>query len=94
MSLLIDPRKVTEVLLADGWHRVKPGSFDVDAYEYGFHYESDGDIKYSMSLEGGQCSLVPSTGFSFIDIRADDDRRTSGPLTSIIAVNHKPIEDE
>ena len=34
MSLAIREQEVVAVLLADGWHDVKPRSFFIDAYEY------------------------------------------------------------
>ena len=34
MSLAIDVDRINRVLLADGWHAVKGGSFTLDSYEY------------------------------------------------------------
>ena len=34
MSYEIDVATVTDVLLADGWHRVKGGSFGIEPYNY------------------------------------------------------------
>jgi len=34
MSYEIDVARVTAVLLADGWHRVKGGSFGIEPYSY------------------------------------------------------------
>jgi hypothetical protein len=82
MSLLINPAKVSRVLLADGWHDVKPGSFYLDSYEYGEMYENHGDVKFDMQFRGGVCSLVPSTGFSFDTGMG----RVRGPITAILAV--------
>ena len=90
MSVLIDPRKVTDVLLADGWHSVQPRSFSVDDYAYGYYYQNGHETKYCSALKPGQDNAVASMGFSFIDSRATDGRYTSGPLTAILAVNHLP----
>lgn len=74
MSLYIDVDKVTEVLLADGWHAVEDGSFDLDSYEY--HH---GD----HMLHGGGNYGVCATGFTF---RNADGHSMFGPLTAILAV--------
>lgn len=77
MSLAIETSKVTAVLLADGWHEVDRDSFDLDSYEF-----TDGS---RLLLGGGMCAGVPATGFSF------NDRigvTISGPLTSILALQH------
>jgi hypothetical protein len=76
MSLAIDTNAVTAVLLADGWHTVRPGTFDVDAYEY----KEDG----LLVLTGGQNSGVASVGFTFHT--EDGKERIAGPLTAILAV--------
>ncbi len=75
MSLAIDPEKVVEVLLADGWHRVL--EFHVDAYEF-----VDGD---DFVLHGGGRGGICSAGFSF---RESDETWISGPLTALQAVRH------
>lgn len=33
MSFAVRPEQVMAVLLIDGWHRVEPGSFRLDAFE-------------------------------------------------------------
>ncbi|MGV8967202.1 MAG: hypothetical protein ACOH2F_13075 [Cellulomonas sp.] len=92
MSLHINPDEVAGVLLADHWHQVLPGTFDLDSYEY---VTEDGDI-----LHGGGNSGVCSTGFSFVEVHratGDDESyegpsfhsRIYGPLTAIIAVREK-----
>lgn len=76
MSLEIDAAKVKEVLLADGWHVIEAGSFDLDAYEY----VKDGlDI-----LRGGQIALVPSTGATWVE----GGRQRFCPLMAILAVSY------
>lgn len=100
MSLSIDVDTVTAVLLADGWHTVVNGSFDLDAYEYlwsgidgvkvadlrKYPNERGGD-RDPILLHGGGNSGVCATGFSFT---AEDGDRVSGPLTAILAVRHRP----
>jgi hypothetical protein len=70
VSLFIDPKNVTAVLLSDGWHEVQPpGSFDLDSYEFGYTYDSDDGWYPSESktvvLHGGGNSGVCATGFTF-----------------------------
>lgn len=77
MSLAIQIEKVTEVLLADGWHSVSSGSFDLDAYEY---------LDDAVLIHGGGANGVCATGFSFREI--DEPGRVVGPLTSILAVRY------
>lgn len=83
MSLYIDTDEVTGVLLSDGWHKVSGTSFDIDAYE--FHTAG------YVVLAGGNCDLVPSTGFSFVEAGASAAARPriSGPLTAVLAVKTK-----
>jgi hypothetical protein len=52
MSLHIESDRITDVLLADGWHRVVGASFVVDAYEY---------------VEGDELVHGDGTGFEFTD---------------------------
>jgi len=74
MSLAIQTNDVVGVLLADGWHEVKRGSFDLDAYEF----EKD-----QVEVHGGGKSGVCATGFTFRDL---DDGCFMGPLTSVLSV--------
>jgi hypothetical protein len=82
MSLYIDVDKVTEVLLADGWHTVADESFDLDSYEY-HHGE--------LLLHGGGSGGICATGFTFIEDvgYATPPRRIAGPLTAILAVREE-----
>lgn len=75
MSLAIDVDRVSDVLLADGWHTVANNSFAIDSYEFLWN----GDLM----LGGGQDKLVPAAGFSFTDTQLGT---ISGPLTSVLAV--------
>lgn len=83
MSLLIDAKTVTGVLLADGWHTVIPDTFTLDSYEFVY-----GD--YEHPLHGGGNSGVCATGFTFSE---EWGSNISGPLTAILAVRHKPTDD-
>jgi len=75
VSLGINTRSVTAVLLADGWHPVIEESFCLDAYEY----ESEG----TTLLAGGSCPDVPHTGFILV---TTGQKIIAGPLTSLLAV--------
>ncbi len=75
MSLAIDVHRVTDVLLADGWHHVLDGSFSLDAYEYMHEKE--------CVLKGGNVEGVPSTGAIWT---APSGEFIACPLTSILAV--------
>lgn len=81
MSLAIDVTRVVSVLLADGWHEVKKGTFVLDAYEYGVSTEEGFDL-----LHGGGRAGVCSTGFQFVTSQDDRLVEMSGPLTAILAV--------
>lgn len=73
MSLPIDVDKVRAVLLADGWHKVEGGSFNLDSYEF-FH----GDRRIHGGGEPGVCSV----GFIF----QSGAGILAGPLAAILAV--------
>lgn len=76
MSLAIEVDDVRRVLLSDGqWHLVVDKSFTTDSYEF--------VCGSYTQLGGGQCDLVPSTGFAFKD---RDGQWVYGPLTAIQAV--------
>ena len=87
MSLAIQVDNVTDVLLADGWHKVgcsKDGvsSFDTDAYEF-----LEGE---RLLVGGGTVAGIPSTGATWCE------KTSTGkfivvvcPLTSILALRVK-----
>lgn len=79
MSLYINAEQVTSVLLNDGWHEVKSGSFYLDSYEFAEDHTAGG-----LLLHGGGNSGVCATGFSFDT--AASNFRIAGPLTAIHAV--------
>jgi len=80
MSLAIDINKISDVLLVDGWHDIKEGSFSIDSYEYLFFYKGD---DATIVHEGGQSGVCES-GFVFTD--RGTDNCVAGPLTSILAI--------
>lgn len=94
MSLLIDPERVSKVLLADGWHVVEPKSFGCDSYEY-VHMYWNGEEKYVNHHLGGQ-SDVCATGYAF-RVPGPGGRWVAGPLTAVLAVEYTqqptPTED-
>jgi hypothetical protein len=82
MSLAIEIKNVTRVLLADGWHDVEKDSFTVDSYEYiQSHPNPD---RNPLVLHGGGNSGVCAAGFAFRG--AVGGEWIAGPLTAILAV--------
>ena len=77
MSLAIDIGRVTAVLLVDGWHEIRDGTFNLDTYEF-----QQGDA--SVHAEGD--SGISGTGFSF---KSGADEFMAGPLSAILAVRYK-----
>lgn len=73
MSLAIDPAEVTEVLLADGWHKV--GKNDLFLVE---------DSAFTFKGEDGDVSVGP--GFALYD--SVYNHWTGGPLSSVLAVRY------
>lgn len=89
MSLQINERRVTRVLLADGWPDAQ--GFDLDAYEFGVYYP-DHDYASGVGfhcVHGGGQSGVCATGFVFRDVATG--RQIAGPLTAILAVSGEDI---
>ena len=82
MSLAIDVRMVKWVLLADGWHEVAGGSFELDAYEY-----VDKDMGEDRPVfSGAQVNGVPSTGATW---KEPGGAIVTCPITAILAVKRK-----
>lgn len=77
MSLAIDIGRVTAVLLVDGWHEIRGGTFNLDAYEF---------QQEDASVHGAGDSRVCATGFSF---KSGADEFMAGPLTAILAVRYR-----
>ncbi len=84
MSLAINTDHVEAVLLADGWHKVKGQSFDLDAYEY---VASDAE-KNRLLLGGGveKEAGIPATGAIW---QEPDGKLIACPLTAVLAVRLK-----
>jgi hypothetical protein len=85
MSLAIDVHRVTQVLLADGWHKVDfddggNSSFTLDAYEF---IQKRGTGKASETLHGGQGGVC-STGATWQEKGAI----FFCPLTAILTVRY------
>ena len=79
MSLAISVESVAAVLLSDGWHEIKAGSFELDSYEFGYPF-NNAEMKFiHLGGQGGVCA----TGFQFDEA---DGIRFYGPLTAIQAV--------
>lgn len=78
MSLAINTDMVTDVLLADGWHKVARGSFDLDSYEF-----MEGDVL----VHGGGQSGVCAKGATWRE--AGRSTVISCPLTAVLAVRHR-----
>lgn len=82
MSLAIDPSRVAEVLLHDGWHKVAGTSFDLDSYEF--------VAPEGLVLHGGGKSNISATGFLFTEQGVTTE--LAGPLSSILAVRLREEE--
>ena len=82
MSLEINENLVNAVLLPDGWHEIKCGSFFIDAYEY---RTSDGDL-VTFSPQSG----VSYQGFCFID---NENAQHCGPLTAVHAIRETQTQE-
>jgi hypothetical protein len=84
MSLEIEVGEVSEVLLSNGWHDVRLGSFEVDAVEY----VSPGRI--AAGALGGNGAKAGGPGFKFEETTREPPTVVAGPLTSILAVRCGP----
>lgn len=80
MSLLVDTDAVQAVLLADGWHRVKAQTFDINGYQYAW--------------KSGVVSAPGEMGFKFTETMSG--AIIMGPLQSLLAVRmiHEASEDD
>lgn len=86
MSLQINERKITGVLLADGWHKCV--NFGLDDYELGVYYQDhdwgrNGSPRFRCHHGGGDPEVC-ATGFAFTD--PDSGVQLAGPLTAVLAV--------
>lgn len=85
MSLLINPDRITGVLLLDGWHDLEAGTFDLDSYEFGIAHDNG---RGPDLWHAGGAAGITATGFAFTPLGTLD--RISGPLTAILAVRELP----
>ncbi len=77
MSLAINCKEVTKVLLPDGWHQCVPKSFLLDAYEY---TGIEDDDHYMTATPFG-------TGYTFTEIGGGSHGdQLYGPVESVLAV--------
>ena len=89
--MYIDAKQICSVLLADGWHTVADGTFDVGEYEYhsGPGKASPGTLGGSqVVLHGSAEPLVSTKGFGFKEELDNRRRFIYGPVTSILAVRY------
>jgi hypothetical protein len=90
MSLEIDVEKISEVLLADGWHTVSPvgdgrSSFGLDIYEFRQPQQDAAQQTKEGQEEGGAQSGARWT--------ESDGSRVFCPVTSILAVKYAGQKD-
>lgn len=91
MSLHINVDKITQVLLADGWHDVSRGTFVIDAYEFMDAEPDSPDHDAFVLLGGGRDGLITSHGFEFVEkkhLSEGGDVVTTGPMTAVLAVRY------
>lgn len=65
---------VEHVLLADGWHRIKAGSFEI------------GELAFTTS--GGKL-VGPDLGRQGVQWREDDNSLVTCPLSAVLAIRSK-----
>jgi hypothetical protein len=75
MSLSIDIQKVASVLLADGWHQVVLGSFELGGYDF--------IRQNAVVLTGATTHGLPATGARW---KEAGDVVVACPVTAILAV--------
>ena len=88
MGLAVDIDKVSDVLLADGWHHVEfangKSTFVIDAYEF-LEHRGEGR-EPTVHVGGGTVAGVPSTGAEWLERQSGKSYVVTCPLTSILAV--------
>lgn len=79
MSLSIDAKHVTAVLLVDGWHVIEPGTFKIEGYDI----RDDGYPLIAREF--------PDHGFTFVELDEESYALSSvsGPLSSLLALRHR-----
>jgi hypothetical protein len=91
MSLVIDPRSVTAVLLADDWHKRRKGSFVLDDFEFGYSKDRDETPEARLAREAADFSGTRGSGPGFRFVLENGDY-VSGPFTAVLAVRHEMNE--
>jgi hypothetical protein len=89
ISLYVD--MITQVLLADGWHEVADGSFEVGAFEF---YDPRNRRRQSLLRSIRDLDKEPEVsevGFSF---QQKDESFIAGPISSVLAVRRRPLSQE
>jgi hypothetical protein len=94
LSLEIDVEKISEVLLADGWHKVSPvgdgrSSFGLDVYQF---QESPGQEMPAPQPDAGQQTKAGQENGAFRSgarWSESDGSRVFCPVTSILAVKYR-----
>jgi len=89
MSLVIDPRSVTAVLLADDWHKIRKGSFVLDDFAFKYSKDKDRDEtpEARLAREAADFSGTRGSGPGFRFVLENGDY-VSGPFTAVLAVRH------
>ncbi|RZK75246.1 MAG: hypothetical protein EOP28_00485 [Rhodococcus sp. (in: high G+C Gram-positive bacteria)] len=85
ITLQIRTKDITAVLLADGWHEVSEGSFDLAPYEFiqPTWTPTEGEEGFIKGEKVTVGSLTGVIGFQFTP--RDAVTSISGPVTSILA---------
>ncbi len=76
MSLTIDVDRVKEVLLADRWHEVKDGSFEIVGDQEGMSFRKDSLLH------------ILAAWATWTERDPINTRQVFSPLTSILAVSY------
>jgi hypothetical protein len=89
ISLYVD--MITHVLLADGWHEVADGSFEVGAFQF---YDPRNQRRQSLIQSLRDLDKEPEVsevGFSF---QQEDESFIAGPISSVLAVRRRAWRKE
>ena len=94
MSLVIESKNITHILLIDGWYKIE--SIVIDAYEIGY-YDKDYDAlgskgKFFLEYQPENCC----TGFEALVFNYNNsgsyiEELIYGPMSSIEAVKIRPL---
>ncbi|MGB7795250.1 MAG: hypothetical protein WBL53_03165 [Pseudonocardiaceae bacterium] len=91
MSLVIDPRSVTAVLLADDWHKIRKGSFVLDDFAFGYSKDKEDSPEERLARGAADFSGTRGSGPGFRFVLENGDY-VSGPFTAVLAVRHEMSE--